>query len=109
MGTFASNILQEEARVNGSNSAFRRTLRRMRYGYKRACKKGMLTRHDKLKRFKFAKKVKKLFSHHDLGSRVLWKRGISMYIDGVGFAYNSNPYLYSKTSGGGGGGEGVAV
>ena len=29
MGTFMSNILQEEARVNGSNSTFRRTLHRM--------------------------------------------------------------------------------
>ena len=29
MGTFTSNILQEEAGVNGSNSTFRRTLRRV--------------------------------------------------------------------------------
>ena len=59
----------------------------------------MLTRRDKLKRFKLAKKVKRLFSHHDHGSRVLWTRGISMYVDGVGFAYKSNPYLHSKTPG----------
>ena len=46
-------------------------------------------------RFKFAKKMKRLFSHHDCGSRVLGTRGISMYVDGVGFIYKSNPY--SKT------------
>ena len=99
VGTFTSNILQEEAGVNGSNSTFRRTLRRMGCGYKRTRKEGMLTRRDKLKKFKFAKKVKKLFSHHDCGSRVVWTRRISMYVDGVGFSYKSNPYLHSKTPG----------
>ena len=84
VGTFTSNILQEEAGVNGSNSTFRRTLRRMGCGYRRTRKEGMLTRRDKLKKFKFVKKVKKLFSHHDRGSRVVWTRRISMYADGVG-------------------------
>ena len=91
MGTFTLNILQEEAGVNGSNSALQITLCRMGYGYRRTRKKGTLTRCDKFKRFKFAKKVKRLFSNHDCGSRKLWTRGISMYVDGVGFAYKSSP------------------
>ena len=57
----------------------------------------MLTRCDKLKGFKYAKKVKRRFSHHDCGSHVLWTRRISMYVDGVEFAYKSSPYLHSKT------------
>ena len=61
----------------------------------------MLTRRDKLKMFKFAKRVKILFSHHDRGLHVLWTRGISMYVDRVGFAYQSSPYLHSKTPGDG--------
>ena len=73
MGTFTSNILQEEAGFNGSNSTFQRALRRMGYDYRRTRKKCMLTRRHKLKRFKYPKKVKRLFSHHSCGSRVLWK------------------------------------
>ena len=59
MGMFTLNILQEEAGVNGSNSALQITLCRMGYGYRRTRKKGTLTRCDKLKRFKFAKKMKR--------------------------------------------------
>ena len=59
----------------------------------------MLTRRNKLKGFKFAKKLKRLFSHHGCGSRVLWTRGISIYVNGVRFAYKSSPYLHSKTPG----------
>ena len=99
MGKFTSNILQGEAGVNGSNSTSWRTLHRMGYAYRRTRKKDMLTRHDKLKRFKFAKRVTRLLSHHDCWSRALWTRGISMYVDWVGFAYKSNPYLHSKTPG----------
>ena len=99
MGTFTSNILAAEAGVSESNSTFRRTLHHMGYGYRRTREKGMSTRPDKLKRFKFAKKVKRLCSHHDRGSHVFWTRRISMYVDGDGFAYKSNPYLHSKTLG----------
>ena len=83
MGTFTSNILAAEAGVSESNSTFRRTLHHMGYGYRRTREKGMSTRR----------------SHHDRGSHVFWTRRISMYVDGDGFAYKSNPYLHSKTLG----------
>ena len=94
MEMFTSNILRQKTGVNESNSTFRRFPYCMGYRYRRPRKKGMLTRHHKLKRFKFAKKVKRLFSLDDHGSSLLWTKGRSSY---VGFAYKSNSYLHSKT------------
>ena len=95
---FTSDILQEEAGVNKSNLTFRKTFYCIGYDYRRPRKKGMLTRHHKLKRFKFAKKVKGRLSHHDHGSVLLRLREISMYIDRVDHLHISNPYLHSKSS-----------
>ena len=97
VGTFTSNVLQVSAGVTGmSNSTFRRYLRSLGYKYRRTRKKGMLTKKDLKLRLRFARKVKRLFSHNDNGSMVLWKRGISLYVDGAGFEYKQNPYYNSK-------------
>lgn len=97
IGTFTSKQLQEEAGVmHISNSTFRRVLRQMGYGYRRTRKKGLLTKLDLYKRLKFARKVKRMFNYHERGSYILWTRGISMYVDGVGFEYKSNPFLHAK-------------
>ena len=96
-GTFTSNTLQEEAGATHiSNSVFRRYLRRLGYGYRRTRKKGLLTAKDKKLRLRFARKVKRNFKYNDRGSHILWTRGISMYVDAVGFEYKCNPYLHAK-------------
>ena len=97
-GTFSSTTLQSETGIGHvSNATFRRELQKLGYGYRRTRKKGMLTQKDYRKRLKFARKVKRVFKQHDRESHILWTRGISMYVDGVGFEYKINPYLHAKT------------
>ena len=97
LGTFTSIELQHAAGLtNISNSMFRRYLRKLGYGYRRTRKKGLISRSDLKKRLHFAKKVKRVFKPQ--GSSInLWTRGISMYVDGVGFEYKMNPFEHSKT------------
>ena len=96
MGSFTSNILQYEAGVtHATNSTFRRHLHKMGYGYRKTRRKGLLTFQDFQKRLRFARKVKRVFSRHARGSFTLWTRGISMYVDGVGFEFKVNPSLHS--------------
>ena len=55
----------------------RRCLNRNGYKYRQARKKGLLTKVDKEKRTKFAKKVLNKLKTE------LWTEGISFYFDGV--------------------------
>lgn len=94
-GTFTSGELQESCGLTKqiSNSGFRKYLHKAGYRCRRTRKKGMLTYGDLVKRLRFVKKVRKNFK---TGSAPLWQKGISMYVDGVGFEYKRNPFLHAK-------------
>lgn len=78
-----------QANVGALNSMSNRTLRRelnhsgIKYLHLR--KKGVLLPGDLKKRLRFALKCRRVLIP------VFWKRGISMYLDGVGFEWKSNP------------------
>ncbi len=88
-GSFTSKRLQTsmptiQAKV--SNPTFRRHLSNMGYGYRSTRRKGILKQNDLKKRLQFAHKLKKLGLGLDF-----WKKGISFYLDAVGFIYKKNP------------------
>ena len=68
-----------------SNRTIRRVLNRSGIKYLHLHKKGVLLPGDLPRRLKFARKC------HRLLQPVFWKRGISIYLDGVGFEWKSNP------------------
>lgn len=55
------------------------------FKYLQARKKGILRKTDLQKRLSFAKKMKRVFSPK------VWKEDINFFLDGVSFAYKSNP------------------
>ena len=55
------------------------------FKYLQARKKGILTKTDLQKRLSFAKKMKRVFLPN------VWKEDINSFLDGVSFAYKSNP------------------
>ena len=67
------------------NRTIRRALNRSGIKYLHLRKKGVLLPGDLKRRLKFARKCKRLLQP------VFWKRGISIYLDGVGFEWKSNP------------------
>ena len=73
------------ASMSMSNRTVRRELNRNGIKYLHLRKKGVLFPSDLRKRVRFARKCRRLLLP------VFWKRGISMYIDGVGFEWKSNP------------------
>ena len=68
-----------------SNRTLRRELNRNGIKYLHLRKKGVLLPSDLKKRARFARKCRRILLP------VFWKRGISMYLDGVGFEWKSNP------------------
>ena len=88
-GSFTSKRLQlslPEIQKKASNQTFRRHLAHLGYGYRNTRRKGILKQKDLNNRLKFAKRMKKL----GLGIE-FWKKGISFYLDAVGFIYKKNP------------------
>lgn len=88
-GSFTSKRLQTSLpaiQAKASNQTFRRHLSHMGYGYRSTRRKGILKHKDLTTRLKFAKRIKKL----GLGLE-FWKKGISFYLDAVGFIYKKNP------------------
>lgn len=67
------------------NRTIRRVLNKQGIKFLHLRKKGVLLKSDLQKRLKFTR----LCSRNCLPS--FWKRGISMYLDGVGFEWKSNP------------------
>ena len=84
---FTSKNIQSnvDALHDMSNRTVRRVLNRNGIKYLHLRKKGILLPSDLVKRLKFTR----VCSRNCLPS--FWKRGISMYIDGVGFEWKSNP------------------
>ena len=90
LGNFTSKRVQLESGVSHvSNRTIRNVLNRERYHYLRSRKNGLLHATDLKCRKKFCQKVrrKKL-------SQKFWNEGISMYLDGKGFEYNSKGKLF---------------
>ena len=65
---------------------FQNYMHKHRFRYLRARKKGLLTGRDLGKRMKFCRRVKK----YKLGEK-FWTKGVSIYLDGKGFAWKQNP------------------
>ena len=63
----------------------RRFLNRNGYHYLQARKKGVLSKTDIRKRYKFAKKMRKEFGCD------VWTKKVAFYLDGVSFAHKTNP------------------
>ena len=86
-GDFASPRIQVfSGAEHVSNRTVRRSLNRSGYGHRTTRKKGVLLASDLPKRMRWCRKVRRL----GLG-REFWRKGISFYLDGVGFPYKSNP------------------
>ena len=91
---FTSKDIQNEVGAVGamSNRTIRRTMNDAGLKYLHLRKKGILYRKDLKARLKFAKKCKRLLPAD------FWKRGISLYLDGVGFEYKRNPCQSARSS-----------
>ena len=88
-GSFTSKRLQTSLpsiQAKASNQTFRRHLGHMGYGYRSTRRKVILKQKDLTTRLKFAKRLKKI----GLGLE-FWKKGVSFYLDAVGFIYKKNP------------------
>ena len=67
------------------NRTVRRAMKEAGFHYLHLRKKGVLYPEDLVKRLRFAKRCKRLLPPD------FWKKGISIYLDGVGFEYKRNP------------------
>ena len=67
------------------NRTIRREMNRTGIKYLHLRKKGVLLRGDLTIRLKFAQKCRRLLQPN------FWTHGVSMYLDGVGFEYKTNP------------------
>ena len=90
-GSFAAKRLRTEAGIPATISGWtiRRALNRHGYRYLQSHKKGMLTSKDAYKRFKFARRMKRL-------SPYFWKRYIIVYFNGTLFVPKTNPAVKSR-------------
>ena len=87
VGSFTSKRVKLEAGIGEdiSNRTVRRCLNESGYKYRQSRKKGLLSKKDMIIRNKFAKKAKKILKDD------FWTKGISFYLDGVGFTHKFNP------------------
>ena len=88
LGSFSSIDLQKACGLLNkcSNGCFREHMKKHGYGYLVTRKKGLLTDDDKKARQKFARGI---IRDHGKGDQQLelWRSGISLYTDIVGFQY----------------------
>ena len=71
---------------------FRKALNSLGYNYRNTRRKGMLLKKDvKAKCTWYRKAIRR-----NLLSHSFWHAGLSMYVDGVGFEYKSNPFEHAK-------------
>lgn len=64
------------------------------YRYLQTRRKGLMSAADLRKRYLYARKVRRL----RLGQE-FWRRGVSLYLDSVGFAHKTNPSDQARTPG----------
>ena len=88
LGNFTSRRVQLESGVTHvSNRTIRNMLNKGGYHYLRSRKKGLLHASDLKARKKFCQKIRRKNLSQDF-----WNKGISLYLDGKGFEYKSNPH-----------------
>jgi len=94
-GSFTTPRIAVEAGVSKSvsNRTVRRVLNKNGYHYCRSRKKGLLKASDLKARLAFCKKIK---SKYNLNEK-FWTEQISMYLDGKGFMYKTNPLDQAKS------------
>ena len=87
-GYFTTKRLKVFAGVSADilDETVRRVLRANGFKYAHSRKKGVLSRKDLEIRLKFAKKVRKRLNPS------VWTKGVSFYLDGVGFTHKYNPH-----------------
>jgi hypothetical protein len=96
IGSFTTVDVQKHAHLNHvDNSTVRKAMYAMGYKYRVTRKKGQLLVGDFPKRLKWAKMVKKKVEGNinEGGAKTkeeLWREGINMYVDIVGFEYKVN-------------------
>ena len=89
-GNFTAKRVKESAGIkNVSLRTISRTLNRLGYGYRQARKKGVITKKDKTKRLRFARKMNKM-------NKDIWTEDVAFFLDGVAFAYKRNPRDQSR-------------
>ena len=64
----------------------KKTLNRQGYRYLHSRKKGLMTRKDVVRRYRFACKIRRLLPMN------FWERVISFYFDGTSFVHKINPF-----------------
>ena len=94
MGSFGASTLRTAADISPNVSlwAIRRALRRHGYLYSQSRKKGLMTRRDLTRRYRFACKIKRLLPNN------FWKEGISFYFDGTSFVHKTNPFDQARAT-----------
>ena len=70
----------------------RKTLNRHGYRYLHPRKKGLTTRKDVVRRYRFACKIRRLLPMN------FWERGISSYFDGTSFLHKTNPFDQARAT-----------
>ena len=91
-GTFSLKTLRAECSLHHvSLHTLNRCLKRMRYKFCEARRKGVLSVKDCSARVKFARQVLKRYPAE------LWTRDVCFYLDGVSFWHKTNPVMQAKT------------
>ena len=87
VGNFTSKRVQLESGItNVCNKTVRNVLNKGGYRYLRSRKKGLLHVKDLKARKKFCQTVRRKKLTQDI-----WRNGVSLYLDGKGFEYKTNP------------------
>ena len=88
IGSFTSKRIQVSAGLEHvSNRTVRRAMNKHMYGYLHTRKKGVLSPDDIVLRLQWAKeKVRNKVN------QTFWNYEVSLYLDGVGFEYKTNPF-----------------
>ena len=87
VGSYTSKRVQVETGLKHvSNRTVRRAMNKAGYRYLRSRKKGVLSPDDIKARYKYCKEKVRNNVTQDF-----WSYGVSMYLDGTGFAYKRNP------------------
>ena len=90
-GNFSINTIRAESGLsNVPLCTVNRALKRMKFQFCDARRKGVLTKADRSTRVKFAREVVKSNCPN------LWKEDICFYLDGVSFWYKTNPVLQRR-------------
>ena len=94
MGSFGASTLRTAADISPdvSLSTIRRALRRHGYLYLQSHKKGLVTRRDSTRRYRFDCKIKRLLPDN------FWNDGISFYFDRTSFVHKTNPFDQARVT-----------